>query len=51
MVEIVGVGTAVHFSPKDLRLNIGFSGLFWAVSGLIFGPLLVHVCCYVLLLK
>ena len=28
MVEIVGVGTAVHFSPKDLGLNAGFSGLF-----------------------
>ena len=28
MVEIVGAGTAVHFSPKDLGLNAGFSGLF-----------------------
>ena len=28
MVEIVGAGTAVHFSPKDLRLNAGFSSLF-----------------------
>ena len=23
-----GAGTAVHFSPKDLGLNIGFLGLF-----------------------
>ena len=28
MVEIVGAGTIVHFSPKDLRLNTGFSRLF-----------------------
>ena len=28
MVEIVGVGTALHFSPKDLGLNAEFSGLF-----------------------
>ena len=28
MVEIVGAGTAVHFSPKDLGLNAGFSCLF-----------------------
>ena len=24
MVEIVGAKTAVHFSPKDLGLNVGF---------------------------
>ena len=35
MVEIVGAGTAMHFSPKDLRLNVGFLGLFWAVLRLI----------------
>ena len=23
-----GAGTAVHFSPKDLGLNVGFFGLF-----------------------
>ena len=28
MVEIVWAGTAVHFSPKDLGLNVGFSSLF-----------------------
>ena len=28
MVKIVGVGTTMHFSPKDLGLNVGFSGLF-----------------------
>ena len=28
MVEIVGAGTAVHFSPKDLGLDARFSGLF-----------------------
>ena len=28
MVEIVGVGKALHFSPKDLGLNVGFSGMF-----------------------
>ena len=28
MVEIVGAGMAVHFSPKDLGLNAGFFGLF-----------------------
>ena len=28
MVEIVGARTAVHFSPKDLGLNVGFSGMF-----------------------
>ena len=44
MVEIVGVGTAVHFSPKDLGLNAGFLGRFWAVPGLIFELLLVHMC-------
>ena len=35
----------LHFSPKDLVLNDGFLGLFWAVTGLVFGLLLVHVCC------
>ena len=28
MVEIVRAGTTVHFSPKDLGLNAGFSELF-----------------------
>ena len=28
MVEVFGAGTAIHFSPKDLELNVGFSGLF-----------------------
>ena len=28
MVEIVGAGTTLHFSPKDLGLNAGFSSLF-----------------------
>ena len=28
MVEIVRAGTTVHFSHKDLGLNVGFSGLF-----------------------
>ena len=28
MVGIVGAGTAVHFNPKSLGLNVGFSGLF-----------------------
>ena len=28
MVEIVGAGTTVHFSPKDLGMNVGFPGLF-----------------------
>ena len=45
MVEIGGAGMALYFSPKDLRLNAGFLGLFWAVSRLIFGLLLVHMCC------
>ena len=43
MVEIVGAGTAVHCSPKDLGLNVGFWGLFWVVLGVVFGLLLVHV--------
>ena len=53
-----GAGTAVHFSPKDLGLNVGFLGLFsdsprldfWTVFGqsetkllgLIFGQSLPH---------
>ena len=44
MVEIVGAGTAMHFIPKDLGLNTRFFGLFWAVPGLIFRLLLVHMC-------
>ena len=28
MVGIVRAETTVHFSPKDLGLNVGFSGLF-----------------------
>ena len=42
-----GPGTAVQLSPKILGLNTGNLGLFWAVPppGLIFGLLLVHVCC------
>ena len=46
MVEILGAGTAVHFSPKDLGLNAGFFGQFWAVLGLIFGLLWAHMCCF-----
>ena len=48
MVEVFGVGTAVHFSPKDLGLNAEFLRLFEAILGLIFG-LLLGRC--VLLLK
>ena len=36
MVEIVGAGTAVHFSPKDLGLNAVFTGLFSDSPGLDF---------------
>ena len=36
MVEIIGVDTTVHFSPKDLGLNAGFSGLFFNNSELHF---------------
>ena len=43
MVEIVGAGTVVHCSPKDLGLNARFFGLFWAVSRLVFRLLLVHM--------
>ena len=43
MVEIVGAGTAVHCSPKDLGLDVRFLGLFWAVSRLVFGLLSVHI--------
>ena len=43
MVDIVRAETAVHFSPKDLGLNAGFFGLFWAILGLIFGLLSVHM--------
>ena len=36
----------VHFSSKDLGLNAGFLALFWAIPGLVFGLLLVHMCCF-----
>ena len=41
----MGPRTAMQFGPKILGLNAGFLGLFWAISGLIFGLLLVHMCC------
>ena len=28
MVEVFEAGKAMHFSPKDLGLNVGFLGLF-----------------------
>ena len=28
MVELFGARMVVHFSPKDLGLNVGFSSLF-----------------------
>ena len=36
MVEVFGVGTALHFSPKILGLNVGFLGLFSDSPGLDF---------------
>ena len=35
----------MQFGPKILGLNAGFLGLFWAIPGLIFELLLVHMCC------
>ena len=36
MVEVFGAGTAVHFNPKNLGANTGFSGLFSDGPGLDF---------------
>ena len=36
MVELFGAGTVMHFSPKDLGMNAGFSGLFSNSPGLNF---------------
>ena len=32
MVEVFKVGTALHFSPKDLGLNVGIWGYFRTVK-------------------
>ena len=34
MVRVVGVGMAMHFSPKDLRLSVGTSGIVFGQSEL-----------------
>ena len=37
MAEVFGARMAMHFSPKDLGMNAGFSGFFPTVEGWISG--------------
>ena len=52
MVEVFGAKSAVHFSPKDLGLNVRLRGYFWTVRSwimrLIFGLSMCTFLCVLL---